>query len=120
MRFLVDENIPGSIARTILGRYPGLISVAVNPRFQGLSDDELFGFLRRNPYSFLTFDADFSNILRFPPAKTKGIVVVRPKGMNIDASKERFLSFLSAVNDKSLSGSLVVITKKSIRTKRAK
>lgn len=120
MKFLVDENVPRRIVRAILDRYPGSISVAENPGFQGHSDDVLYGFLRGNPYSFLTFDADFTNILRFPPARTKGIVVVRPKGMNIDASEERLLSCLSAVSDKSLSGSLVVITKKTIRTRLAK
>jgi len=117
VKFLVDENVPGRIVKIILQRYPGSISVAVDSRFRGCRDDALHGFLLGNPYSLLTFDADFANILRFPPGGTKGIVVVRPKGMTVDASKERVLPFLSAATDKSLTGSLTIITRKSIRTK---
>jgi hypothetical protein len=120
VKFLVDENVPGRIVNVILQRYPGSISVAMDTRFRGGPDDVLYGFLLGNPYSFLTFDADFANILRFPPAGTKGIVVVRPKGMTVDASKERVLPFLSAATGKSLADSLTIITKKSIRTKSPK
>lgn len=117
MKFLVDENVPGRIVKILLHRYPGSISVAGDSRFSGSPDDAIYGFLLGNSYSFLTFDADFSNILRFPSGGTKGIVVVRPKGMTVDASKERILSFLSGATDKSLTDSLTIITKKGIRTK---
>jgi hypothetical protein len=117
VKFLVDENVPGRIVKVLLHRYPGSISVAVDSRFHGCPDDVLYGFLLVNPYSFFTFDADFANILRFPPGGTKGIVVVRPKGMTVDASKERVFFFFSAATDKLLPGSLTIITKKSIRTK---
>lgn len=117
MKFLVDENVPGRIVKILLHLYPGSISAAGDSRFSGSADDVLYGFLLGNPYSFLTFDADFANILRFPPGETKGIVVVRPKGMTLDESKERVIPFLSAATDKSLAGSITIITKKRIRTK---
>ncbi len=117
MKFLIDENIPRRIARFLHEHYPGSISAAEDSRFQGRGDDVLYKYLRGRSFVLVSFDSDFSNILRFPPSGTNGIIVVRPKGMNVTATTEKLSAFLSSLTSGLPKGSLTIITKKTVRTK---
>ena len=120
MKFLIDENVPRRIARSLHEQYPGSIYAAEDSRFQGRGDDVLFKFLRGSSFVLVSFDSDFSNILRFPPSGTSGIIVVKPKGMNVTATIEKLSAFLSSLTSGLPKGSLTIITKKTVRTKLSK
>lgn len=117
MKFLLDENFPGTQARKILSKYPGSIYAKKDIRFCGKGDPELYRFLCREPYVFISLDGDFLNPLDYPPGPTAGIVVIRTKGMRKGTAFRKLAMLLSSVRPVDLKGTLVVIDRNSIRTR---
>jgi len=56
--------------------------------------------------------------MTYPPGPTAGIIVLRTKGMRKDQVFEKLMMFLSTAGPEELKGSLVVISRNSIRTRR--
>ena len=76
MRFKLDENIDARL--TALLHEAGHDATTV--REQGLhetEDPDLFNYCVSEARSLVTLDLDFSNVLRYPPEKTPGVVVFR-------------------------------------------
>jgi predicted nuclease of predicted toxin-antitoxin system len=49
-------------------------------RLQGRPDEVIYEVCRVERRCLVTLDLDFSNVLRFPPEPTSGIIVLRPNG----------------------------------------
>jgi predicted nuclease of predicted toxin-antitoxin system len=76
MRFLCDEDVPRSTARVL--RDAGFDVVDVRDiGLRGQTDQEVYRVAQREDRLLITCDLGFSNILRFPPSESKGILVVR-------------------------------------------
>ena len=76
LRFLTDEDVPRSTARVL--RDAGFDATDVRDvGLRGKSDPEIFAYAQREGRLLITCDMGFSNILSFPPAENRGIVVVR-------------------------------------------
>jgi hypothetical protein len=118
VRFFLDENFPGFQARKILSKYPGSIYAKKDSRFSGKSDQELYKLLCREPYVFISHDGDFLNPMDYPPGPTSGIIVIRTKGMRKGTAFRKLTMFLSSCRSVELKGTLVVIGKNSIRTRK--
>lgn|GEM_PF-4444611 len=118
MKFFLDENFPGSQARKILSKYPGSIYARKDDRISGKSDSELYRFLCRKPYVFISHDGDFLNPMDYPPGPTAGIIVIRTKGMRKGTAFRKLNMLLSSCRPSDLKGALVVIGKNSIRTRK--
>ena len=117
MKFFLDENFPGSQAMEILSMYPGSIYAIKDSRFAGKSDSEIYGFICREPYVFISHDGDFLNPMDYPPGPTAGIIVIRTKGMRKSTAFRKLTMFLSSSDAGKLKSTLVVIGKNSIRTR---
>ncbi len=76
LRFITDEDVPRSTARVL--RDAGFDAVDVRDvGLRGKSDGEVFAYTQRENRLLITCDMGFSNILNFPPAENKGILVVK-------------------------------------------
>ena len=60
-------------------------------------------------------DKDFSNILKFPPNRTPGIIVVREDGLKEATMRRRLFLFLESTDLRTLRGVLTVFSARSIR-----
>lgn len=63
----------------------------------------------------LTLDADFANMLRFPPAGTPGVIRLKNHPPTEAAIREGIQKALCLLKDRSLEGCLVVLHRDVIR-----
>ncbi len=64
----------------------------------------------------VTLDLDFSNVLRFPPQRYAGIVVLRvPHPIELEAIRQRVQVLLRASESENLSGRLWIVERDRIR-----
>ncbi len=114
MRFKLDENLDvrlaalfaesGHDADTVRGE--GLL---------GRSDEAIYEACRGSARALITLDLDFSNPLRFPPAPTEGVIVLRPTRAVLPLLKAALLSVLPELGMRPLSGMLWIVEPGRIR-----
>jgi predicted nuclease of predicted toxin-antitoxin system len=76
MRLKVDENVDARLAIVLRGA--GHDSVTVREEgFHGTDDRDLYQLCIAENRALVTLDLDFSNILRYPPENTAGLIVLR-------------------------------------------
>lgn len=76
-RLKLDENFSPSVVAIF--QLAGFDAHSVfSEQLSGASDETIFEVILKEERILLTFDTDFCNILRFPPDKTEGIIVIRP------------------------------------------
>lgn len=76
MRIKLDENIDARLITPF--KEAGHDAVTVQEQgLKGITDKELYELCRAEGYTLVTLDLDFSNLLRFPPEGTSGLVVLR-------------------------------------------
>ena len=79
MKLKLDENLGIQIATTF--RNAGYDTTTVyEQNMSGSQDESLYHVCLQEKRCLITLDLDFSNVLRFPPEPTTGIVVLRPVG----------------------------------------
>lgn len=73
MRLLLDENL--SPLHSVELRAEGFDAVAVvECGLSGATDEQVLQFAVNNGRAIVTLDADFANVMRFPPERTCGVV----------------------------------------------
>lgn len=76
LRFLTDEDVPRSTARVL--RDAGFDALDVRDAgLRGKSDALVYAYAQREKRLLITCDLGFSNILKFPPAESVGLLVIR-------------------------------------------
>ena len=74
--FLVDEDLPRSLARSLSAA--GMQSIhVIEAGLRGRSDSDVLAEANRNRRTLLTADLDFSNLLQYPLGSHAGIVIAR-------------------------------------------
>jgi predicted nuclease of predicted toxin-antitoxin system len=82
MKFKLDENL-GTRLQALFRRYGHEVETVIGEGLQGCADTRLFETCCAEQLCLVTLDLDFSDIYRFPPAKTNGIIVLRvPQNAN--------------------------------------
>ena len=117
-RFLVDEDLPRSLAREL--RTSGADARDVRDvGLRGKADRAVFEFAVANHLVLLTADLGFANILRFPPGSHAGIAVARfPDELPTSAMNASIRAALDGISDEDLAGSLLIIEAGRIRLRR--
>jgi predicted nuclease of predicted toxin-antitoxin system len=104
-----DENISRT-AVDFLRNAGHDVETAVEEGLQGASDARLFRACTRETRTLLTLDRGFGEVLRFPPSKHAGIVILQvgPK-FTFAGLIKRLSDFLEAAKTNSVEGSLWVV-----------
>lgn len=74
-RAIVDEDLPRSIT-TILRQLDWEVDDVRDVGLRGRSDEDVLSFAKRRKAVLFSGDWDFANILRFPPRRYPGIVIL--------------------------------------------
>jgi len=76
MRLKLDENIDARLAGLLQASGHDALTVR-EQNLHGTDDIDLHHICRSENRALVTLDLDFSNILRYPPENTPGIIVLR-------------------------------------------
>ena len=111
------ENLSQQHAATL--REAGYDAVAVvEVGLAGDPDDKIRAVAIKTGRVLMTLDADFANILRFPPAATPGVIRLKIHPPTEDAIAELLQRTVAALKDTPLSGCLAVAHREIIRIRR--
>ena len=107
MKLLLDEKLPPQHAALL--RENGHDAVAViEAGLSGAPDDAIRSYAIESGRVLMTLDADFANILRFPPSDTPGVIRLKIHPPTEQAIRELIERTLHALTDTSLTGCLAV------------
>lgn len=119
MRFKLDENF-GLRCVEVLSAAAHDVATIAGQRMSGAADSEVLEACRREQRCLVTLDLDFSNPLRFPPARTSGIAVVRLPGRASHSDLLNAVATLAkALETESITGKLWIVEVGRIRIYRS-
>ena len=118
IRYLVDEDLPRSLARTM--REAGLEAEDVRDiGLRGRSDREVLSSAAERGSVLVSADLGFANLLEFPAGTHRGIVVVRfPNEISNAAVNRMIVDALRGMSEEELHGCLVIIEPSRVRLRR--
>ena len=117
MKLFLDENLSPQQASELRSKgYDARAAVEVG--LGGATDEQILHFAVEDGRVLVTLDADFANVIRFPPQRTFGVVRLKvhpPTEKRIREAIRRALSMLQNVD---LAGCLAVVDEDKIRIRR--
>lgn len=114
MRFKLDENLDVRLAALFEQAGHDADSVA-SEDLCGSEDGVIYEACKRTRRALVTLDLDFSNPLRFPPAPTAGIIVLRPPRPILPQIQATLAAALPNLLENSLEGRLWIVEPGRIR-----
>ena len=110
MRFLLDENVRREVGAWL--RAAGH-DVVESPR--GLSDADVFRLAQAQQRVLITHDAEFANILRYPPGSHAGIIRLKFHPPSVAAMLPSLEALLRTVPATAFGRSLFVLERDGFR-----
>jgi len=114
MKVVVDENVSYGLVERLRLRGHEVISV-VELGEGRMADDDVYRMILKEQSALITRDHHFTNPLRFPAEKTKGIIFIRHGSLKSEEEIAIVESFLSNYSEEKFRGKLVTLYKDSIR-----
>jgi predicted nuclease of predicted toxin-antitoxin system len=108
-QFLVDEDLPRSLARDL--RDIGLAAEDVRDvGLRGTPDSEIWKHVVSNGLTLISGDLGFGNELKFPRRGQQGLVLVRfPTEVPAQAIKSAIVRALDHLTEAELSGAIIIV-----------
>lgn len=117
VKFLTDENIFPAIVNFL--RQRGFDVADVREKgLSGADDDTVIAIARKEGRALVTFDRHFADILRYPPTKYYGILVIRIHPPLLTKILAAFEHFLQKFDLAKLKGALVILQESGFRVRR--
>ena len=111
LRLFCDENISSAIVASLKERGFNIVKAE-----QGASDTEIAEKAKRERRILITFDADFSNILAYPPQKFYGIIRINIHPPFFNVVNNALMTVLEKfTSTKDFRGKLVIVDAASFR-----
>ena len=115
MKFKLDENF-GNRTIQIFHSFGHEVHTVRSQGLQGSSDQKLFEICSSENLCLVTLDLDFSDVLRFEPQKSGGIVVIRvPRNPSLEVLVMLIKQFLEYLKENTLQNNLWIIEMGRIR-----
>ena len=114
MRIIANENVFEPIIEWFRAEGHEVISIR-EVGLSGASYDEIYEKAVKEKLTILTMDKDFSRMLRFPPERCGGIIVVKIYRLPVDDTTELFSRYFGKLAEKKIAGKLVIISRDGIR-----
>ena len=109
MKFKLDENF-GTRIQEFFHAAGHDVQTVRNQELQGCSDLRLYEVCCIEQRCLVTFDLDFSDVTRFPPAQTNGIVVIRvPRNPSLPLLELLVRQLLQAITQMSVEKKLWIV-----------
>lgn len=109
MKFKLDENF-GTRIQQFFHAAGHDVQTVHNQELQGCSDLRLYEVCCIEQRCLLTFDLDFADVTRFPPAQTNGIVVIRvPRNPSLSLLELLVRQLLQAITQMSVEKKLWIV-----------
>ena len=117
-KFLVDEDLPRSLAREL--RQTGIDAVDVRDAgLRGRPDPDVLDFAVSEGRAVLTADLRFANVLAFPPSSHHGVLVARfPNQTPIRVLNDAVLAAVRSLTDDEIEQAVVIVEPGRIRLRR--
>ena len=117
-RFLVDADLPRSLARQL--RAVGFEAEDVRDIGMRKSpDDDIFTYAVSHVLVLLSGDLDFGNILRFPLGSHPGIIVARfPNEVPTTKLNTAILQAVQSLSKEDIGGNLIIVEAGRIRLRK--
>jgi predicted nuclease of predicted toxin-antitoxin system len=115
MKFKLDENF-GRRTLNIFRQSGFEIETVYDEGLQGKPDRLIYETCCKEKRCLITLDLDFSNIVRFPPEKSAGIVVLRlPHNPTLPELEKMILQFLRQISKTPIENELWIVESNRIR-----
>jgi len=109
MKFKLDENL-GTRTQQFFHSAGHDVQTVRNQGLQGCSDLRLYEVCCIEQRCLVTFDLDFADVTRFPPAQTNGIVVIRvPRNPSLSLLEQLVRQLLQAITQMSVEKKLWIV-----------
>ena len=119
MKFKLDENF-GTRTQQLFRTHGHDVMTVRDQKLQGCSDQRLYEVCRAEQHCLVTLDLDFSDVLRFPPQQTHGIVVIRvPHNPTLPLLEQLVRQFLNTLETKPMDKKLWIVETGRIRVHQA-
>ncbi len=118
MKFFANENLYEPIIEYIRKCSHDVLSIR-DAGLSGISDDRVYQKACRENRIIITMDKDFSRILRFPPEKCGGIIVVKIYKRTVDETLSIFRNYFESLQEKDIMKNLVIISPEGVRIRRS-
>lgn len=116
-RFLVDENLPRSLA-TDLQALGAVAEHIYDVGMGGAKDPAVYAYAQAHQETILTGDKDFSDIRAYPPPHAGLVIVEVPDTLPPETRKRVILRQLATLAGQSLANTLVIIQPGRVRVRR--
>lgn len=114
MKLLPDENLSPSFAKRL--REKGFDAVsAYEVELSGAADKLISAYCLKHSRVLVTLDADFSNVVRYPPGNTSGVIRLKLHPPTQEAIWEVLSATLDKLQTEKLDKRLVVAQKDKLR-----
>lgn len=114
MKLFLDENLSPQHAAEL--RTEGHDAVAVlEVGLSGATDEQILHFAVENGRVIVTLDADFANVMRFPPAQTLGVVRLKVHPATEERIRQAIRRALLYLQNIDITGRLAVVDEDKIR-----
>ncbi|MBT9163405.1 MAG: hypothetical protein DDT24_00312 [Chloroflexi bacterium] len=114
MKIVVDENVSYELVDRLRTGGHAVISMS-ELADRGMLDEDIYAFMLREQSVLITRDYHFTNPLRFPTEKTKGIIHVRHGNLKSEEEIAIVENFLLNYDREFFQGKLVTLYRHSIR-----
>lgn len=115
MKFKLDENI-GRRGLGLLSAAGHDVSTVVEQGLSGSPDQTVFEVCCRESRVLITLDRDFGQVLRFPPERSAGLVILElGPCASPQAIDERLRQFLPVLETHTLAGCLWIVEPGRVR-----
>lgn len=116
LRFKLDENVPIEAAGVLTASGYDCHTV-YDERLAGAPDVDVAAACRAEERVLVTLDLDFSDVRAYPPGSHAGIVVLRPRAPDRDATLALLERVIALFRAEPLTGCLWIVDSERVRVR---